>query len=184
MQSAVSVGLRKAQDVGVHRNNPAYLSQGIDNEPNRSSKNAATQVRLATPETDVPSKGRSALHFSSPPPLSVSEGTWLLCPWFLALSKGKKTRLTMTIGPLSPTRPPLILPSFENFHSSIEKLRTNASLYSHHEEKTRRSRGASQCELGLKRGISIQHGAGSDARVVVGLKSSYWQSEREWGWEW
>ena len=41
---------------------------------------------------------------------------------------------TMTIGPLSPTLPPPILPSPKTFHSSIEKLRTNASLYPHHEE--------------------------------------------------
>lgn len=51
-----------------------------------------------------------------------------------ALQRKENQHSTITIGPLSPTHPPPILPSPKTFHSSIEKLRTNASLYPHHEE--------------------------------------------------
>lgn len=52
-----------------------------------------------------------------------------------ALQRKENQHSAMTIGPLSPTHPPPILPSPKTFHSSIEKLRTNASLYPHHEEE-------------------------------------------------
>lgn len=92
------------------------------------------EVSLAAPETDVSSKGRRPPFPLSPTPTHISSGLATMSLSLGALQRKENQHSTMTIGPLSPTHPPPILPSLKTFHSSIEKLRTNASLYPHHEE--------------------------------------------------